>query len=96
MILYNIPPGLTTAVSLYVRNSDDSVGDFVESYNGTSSGTTYTFDIQVHASGDYFCVLNGVSDPVASAIPVNAHLYSCDLIRFIKSLEQAFSLALFC
>lgn len=70
MILYNIPPGLNASVTLYVRNSDDTVGDVVETYNGTSSGTTYTFDIQVHASGDYFAQLNGVSDPAASAFPV--------------------------
>ena len=70
MILRNIPPGLTTTVSLYVRNSDDSVGDFVEVYNGTGSGSTYTYDIQDHGSGDYFGVLGGVSDPAGSAFPV--------------------------
>jgi len=70
MILQNIPPGLTTTVSLYVRNSDDSVGDFVEVYNGTSSGSTYTFDIEGYSSGDYYAVLGGVSDPAGAAFPI--------------------------
>ena len=70
MILYNIPPGLTTSIELYVRNSDNTVGSIVETYNGTGSGSTYTFDIQTESTGDYFGVLSGVSDPVGAAFPV--------------------------
>jgi hypothetical protein len=71
MILYNIPPGLTTTIQLYVRNSDNTVGSAVGStISGTSSGSTYTYTLGSYASGDYFAILTGVSDPVGSAFPV--------------------------
>jgi hypothetical protein len=70
MILQNIPPGLTTTITLYVRNSDNTVGSVVETYDGTSSGSTYTFNLEGYSSGDYYAVLGGVGDPVGAAFPV--------------------------
>ena len=71
MILYNIPPSLTTTVQLYVRNSNNSVGSAVGgAISGTSSGSTYTYSLGSYATGDYFAVLSGVSDPVGVAFPV--------------------------
>ncbi len=70
MELYNIPPGLTTTVTLYVHNNDNTVGSLVDTFDGTSSGTTYTYNLEVNNIGDFYCVLTGVSNPVASAFPV--------------------------
>lgn len=71
MILKNIPPGYTTNVQLYVRNADNTVGATVGGLiNGTSSGSTYTYDLGSYASGDYFAQLKGVSSPNADAFPV--------------------------
>lgn len=74
MILESIPPDLpATNVDLYevvIVAGEYTMGDFVENYNGTGDGTTYTFDLQANGSGDFWCVLNGVSDPPASAFPV--------------------------
>ncbi len=71
MILKNIPPGLSTTIQLYVRNGDDSVGSAVGSpISGTSSGSTYTYSLGAYATGEYYAILTGVSDPVADAFPV--------------------------
>ena len=74
MILESIPPDLPAPnVDLYavvIVAGEYTIGDFVENYNGTGAGTTYTFDLQANSSGDFWCVLNGVSDPAASAFPV--------------------------
>lgn len=71
MILKNIPPSLTTTVQLYVRGTNNAIGSAVGSpITGTSSGTTYTYSLGAYVTGDYWCVLTGVSDPVGSAFPV--------------------------
>jgi hypothetical protein len=72
MILRNIPPGLTTTIQLKTRTvGSDTPGSNVGSpISGTSSGTTYTYSLGAYATGDYWCVLSGVSTPAASAFPV--------------------------
>ena len=72
MILRNIPPGLTTSIQLKARTvGSDTPGSNVGSpITGTSSGSTYTYALGSYATGDYWAVLSGVSDPVGSAFPV--------------------------
>lgn len=72
MILRNIPPGLTTTIQLKTRTvGSDTPGSNVGSpITGTSSGSTYTYALGNYATGDYWAVLSGVSDPVGSAFPV--------------------------
>lgn len=73
MILQNLPPGLSLQVQMYERNSDGTIGAAVgDLYNGTASSptTTYTFDVESQSTGDFYCVLSGVSTPNASAFPV--------------------------
>jgi hypothetical protein len=72
MILRNIPPGLTTTIQLKVRTvGSDTPGSNVGSaISGSSSGSTYTYSLGAYATGDYWAVLSGVSDPVGSAFPV--------------------------
>ena len=72
MILRNIPPGLTTSIQLKARTvGSDTPGSNVGSpITGTSSGSTYTYAFGAYATGDYWAVLSGVSDPVGSAFPV--------------------------
>jgi len=72
MILYNIPPGLTTTIQLKARTvGSDTPGSNVGSpITGTSSGSTYTYALGAYVTGDYWAVLSGVSNPAASAFPV--------------------------
>jgi hypothetical protein len=72
MILYNIPPGLTTTIQLKARTvGSDTPGSNVGTpISGSSSGSTYTYSLGSYATGDYWAVLSGVSDPAGSAFPV--------------------------
>jgi hypothetical protein len=72
VIIEGIPPGLTTTIQLRTRTvGSDTPGANVGSpISGTSSGTTYTYSLGAYATGDYWCVLSGVSDPDAGAFPV--------------------------
>ena len=76
MIIKDIPPGLSPTVQLYnvvLTGSTYSVGSAVGSpISGTAGAVTteYTFPLGTRATGDFYAVVSGVSDPVAAAFPV--------------------------
>jgi len=76
MILRNIPPGLSPTIQLYnvvLTGTTYSVGSAVGSpISGTAGAvsTEYNFPLSSRATGDWYAVLSGVSNPSAAAFPV--------------------------